>query len=193
MARKAGSQDLFARWVFVVYLPLGLLAVALALMSFGILPGWAIWLTGLLAAYDILPARLLLERRRKGLGIPLPRKILTGVAALSALLIIGIILFVLGMGKVNSSQGLVMVFAGGVLIILAVTVPTFRFIDIILRLGGRMVGRILNPGKTRKAASRKPTVRKASVRTPPAKKSGSARKPARRTPRQASRPARRRH
>jgi len=190
MARKAGTQDLFGRWLIVVYLPIILLAVMLGLLASGALPSWGIWLVVLLAAYDILPMRLLLERKRKGLGIPLPRKIMTGAAVLSALLIIGIILFVVGMGKVNSSQGLVMVFAGGVLIILAFTVPTFRFIDILLRFGGRILGRVINPGKQRKASPRKPAVRKASVKTGPKTPSGVIRKPAHRATRRPNRPTR---
>lgn len=134
----------------VVYLPLGLLIVGVALLPFRMLPRSLAWLMVPLAAYAVLAIRLIIERRRSRLGIPLPRKIVVSVAVLAGMLAGGVGLFVLGMGRLTTSRGLAMVYVGGCLIILSVTAPTFRLVDIVLRKASRLVRRSFR--KSRRAA-----------------------------------------
>lgn len=165
MVHRSNPNDLFVRWFLVVYLPLGLLAIELALLPFGILPRWTMWLLVLLAAYAVLAVRLLIERKRTGLGIPLPRKIVFSLAALAAMLAAGLGLFVAGMGRLTTSRGLAMVFVGGCLMIFSVTVPAFRLVDILLRTSGRGLRRLVHfaahgPGagsRPRSRSKRSPT------------------------------------
>ncbi|MDQ4149764.1 MAG: hypothetical protein M3164_07250 [Actinomycetota bacterium] len=57
----------------MVYLPLGLLAVGIVLLILGALSGPAVWLTILLAIYGVIPVRIILEGRRRGMPVPTPR------------------------------------------------------------------------------------------------------------------------
>ncbi|MGH2773011.1 MAG: hypothetical protein ACRDIU_07750 [Actinomycetota bacterium] len=141
MARKAASPQLFARWFWLVYVPLALLVVSVVLKLAGMLPAWGNVVLILLALYSVLALKLLLERRKAGVGFGLPRPLVTGLAALSGILVLGITFFVLGVERLSTTGGLAMVLIGGFLMILSVTVPTFRMVDSILRFGGRLVGR----------------------------------------------------
>ena len=82
LARSAsgGSSPLFVRWLLLVYLPLGLLAIGVVLLLLGALSGPAVWLTILLAIYGVIPVRIILEGRRRGRPAPTPR----GAVALPA-------------------------------------------------------------------------------------------------------------
>ena len=143
-------------------------------------------MVGILSVYCVIPMRLLLETRRKGLELPKPpgaakmRKTpagarparqqaaqpgpggagvdapgsparrsrersrgagrLPGVLGIGVLLGIGGLLFILGMGKASSGQlGLLLIGFGGFLMLLSVTLPTFKIVDIMVRAIGRMV------------------------------------------------------
>lgn len=171
-ARRGGARlTLFGRWVLLVYIPLGLLAVGCLLLILGTVSGKGIWLLLLLAAYCVLPVRLLVERRRRELSFPTPRdaggsrpfrpvaaapqpppetnvgrltvsqRAMAGIVAIAALLLLGGILLVFGMGRLDSSLGLLLAAIGGFLMILSVTVPTFRLFDLLLRAAARLIGR----------------------------------------------------
>lgn len=143
MVNSSDHSDLFFRWLLIVYIPLGLLGIQLALLPFGLLPSWTRWTLPLLAAYSLVAVRLLVERKRSGLGIPLPRRILVSVGLLLGMAVAGVGLFVAGMGRLTTSGGLAMVFFGGCLMILTVAVPAFRLLDIVLRKTGRLFGRLM--------------------------------------------------
>lgn len=72
MSNQDYSSSLFFRWLWLVYLPLGALGLLIILLAFGELSGRWLWLTVLLAVYCVIPARLLLETKRKGLEFPKP-------------------------------------------------------------------------------------------------------------------------
>lgn len=141
MKRPSQSSALFVRWFWLVYLPLGLLAAGMLLVLFQVLPSRMKWPLLVLGAYGLLAVRLLIERKRKGLSVPPPRNILIGILSVTGLLVLGAILFVLGMGRLTTTEGLVMAGMGGFLMILSVTVPTFRMVDAALRWSGRLISR----------------------------------------------------
>jgi hypothetical protein len=99
------------------------------------------------------PARERVERPRR----PVPRKspqvirrrALASLIGIGVLLLVGGILVIVGIGRVTSSFGLVMVGVGGFLMILSVTLPTFRLVDALLRGIGRLLSR--RPAKPRGA------------------------------------------
>jgi hypothetical protein len=183
---------LFGRWVLLVYVPLGLLTLGLLLLVLGVLSGAAVWLLLLLGVYCVVPVLLLLEWRRRGLPLPTPRGVVTprpsrpaapvppapppgpvsrlsgsqramvGIAAIAALLLFGVILLVFGMGRLDSSLGLLLAAIGGFLMILSVTVPTFRLFDIVLRAVGRLIGRKagISAAPAKQAGRRRPSERR---------------------------------
>lgn len=53
-------------------MPLGALGLFIILLAFGEISGRWLWLTALLAVYCVIPARLLVETKRKGLEFPKP-------------------------------------------------------------------------------------------------------------------------
>jgi hypothetical protein len=182
---RQNAKALFIRWLWLVYLPLGLLVLGLPLVFFQVVTGAGVWVVGLLSVYCVVPMRLLLETRRKGLELPKPpgakprtrpagpprqraaaaeapgepvstarvarppmpakirrRRAIAGVLGIGVLLGIGGLLFILGMGKASSGQlGLLLIGFGGFLMLLSVTLPTFKIVDIMVRAIGRMVAK----------------------------------------------------
>lgn len=160
-------------------------------MYFKVITGGTVWLIGLLAAYCVVPMRLLLETKRKGLELPKPpgaaksrrpvvppkspqgaaegiadppatarvapppvppqikrRRAVAGVLGIGVMLGIGGLLFILGMGKASSGTlGLALIGLGGFLMLLSVTLPTFKIVDIVVRAIGRVVSRKPPPRK----------------------------------------------
>lgn len=183
MPARQNAKALFIRWLWLVYLPLGLLLLGLPLVFFQVLTGVGVWVVGILSVYCVIPMRLLLETRRKGLELPKPpgaksntrsarpgrdrppaaevpaepvstarvtrppvsgrikrRRAVAGVLGIGVLLGIGGLLFILGMGKASSGQlGLLLIGFGGFLMLLSVTLPTFKIVDMMVRAIGRMV------------------------------------------------------
>lgn len=229
----------------MVYLPLGAFALGAVLVVLRVITGGAIVPVGLLGVYAVVPARVLMETKRKGLALPRPpgakpkgeartasgrtkgarrpfpspegnepkvnagptdrldrqlesedeqetphdevrqrslpaarkpggnarssrvdssarpsaqiirRRALAGVVGIGALLLVGGILVIVGIGRVTSSLGLVMVGIGGFLMILSVTLPTFRLVDAVLRGIGRLVSRG-KPAPSRRPRNAKP-------------------------------------
>lgn len=189
MPARQNKQALFLRWLWLVYLPLGLLVLGLPLVSFQILTGVGVWVVGILSVYCVVPMRLLLETKRKGLELPKPpgaakkrppvpspakevaadapaepvetvrvprpqvsgkimrRRAVAGVLGIGVMLGIGGLLFILGMGKASSGQlGLLLIGLGGFLMLLSVTLPTFKIVDIMVRAIGRLVTKKGPPG-----------------------------------------------
>ncbi len=195
MPTSPKAQALFIRWLWLVYLPLGLLVLALPLMYFRVLTGGTVWLVGLLAAYCVVPMRLLLETKRKGLELPrrpkgrrsvrppaparatsaaakrgrsastarvapppLPprikrRRAVVGVLGIGIMLLLGGLLFILGMGRAGSGTfGLALIGLGGFLMLLSVTLPTFKIVDVVVRAIGRVASRKGGSSNPRTAA-----------------------------------------
>jgi hypothetical protein len=185
---RRNQQELFIRWLWLVYLPLALLIIGLPLVFMQVLTGWPVWVVGLLSVYCVIPVRLLLETRRKGLELPRPpgkgparpaapakkaeaagrpaeerstarverrppvparirrRRALAGVLGIGVLSLIGGLLFIIGMGRASSGQlGLILIGVGGFLMLLSVTLPTFKMVDITLRAVGRLLSKKGSP------------------------------------------------
>jgi hypothetical protein len=185
---RRNQQELFIRWLWLVYLPLGMLIAGLPLVFMQVLTGWPVWVVGFLSVYCVIPVRLLLETRRKGLELPRPprkgparpaggaakpvrastrpseerstarverppvpprirrRRALAGVLGIGVLSLIGGLLFILGMGRASSGQlGLILIGVGGFLMLLSVTLPTFKMVDITLRAVGRLLSKKGSP------------------------------------------------
>jgi hypothetical protein len=181
---RQNKQALFLRWLWLVYLPLGLLVLGLPLVFFEIVTGFGVWVVGILSVYCVVPMRLLLETKRKGLELPKPpgatkrrppsparekevaahapavpvetarvprppvsgkikrRRAVAGVLGIGVMLGLGGLLFILGMGKASSGQlGLLLIGVGGFLMLLSVTLPTFKIVDIMVRAIGRLVSK----------------------------------------------------
>ena len=134
---RSEHSSLFARWFWLVYLPLGLLIAFAILMITGVIPkGWFLGFA-LLGAYGAVATRLLLERRKKGLAVPPPRSIIIGIGSVVGILLIGSISFVVGMDRLSTNSGLFLAAFGGFLMLLSVTVPTFKIVDSLARRFGR--------------------------------------------------------
>lgn len=203
MPPQQSRRAIFLRWLWLVYLPLGLLALSLVLMMLRMLEGGVLWLVGLLAAYCVVPMRLLLETKRKGLELPKPpgsaarrrpkrpgarpatkpaaaeaphgeeeasarvppppvspqirrRRAVAGVLGIGVMCGIGGLLFIIGMGRASSgSLGLALIGLGGFLMLLSVTLPTFKIVDIVVRALGRLISR-KGPPPNRSPRSPKP-------------------------------------
>lgn len=187
MPARRNQQELFIRWLWLVYLPLALLIIGLPLVFMQVFTGWPVWVVGFLSVYCVIPVRLLLETRRKGLELPRPpgkgparpaatarkpqaadrpaeerstarmerppvparirrRRALAGVLGIGVLSLIGGLLFIVGMGRASSGQlGLILIGVGGFLMLLSVTLPTFKMVDITLRAVGRLLSKKGSP------------------------------------------------
>lgn len=132
---------LFVRWFWLVYLPIALLPLAVILRTFGILPGGTLMVMAL-GIWGLLALRLLIERRRKGLGVPLPKSMAIGLGSVAAMAAAGALLLILGMRKLTAGSGLTMTAIGGFLLLMSVTLPTFRLMDSLIRATTRFVKRL---------------------------------------------------
>jgi len=141
MSKRRVSSSLFVRWFWLVYLPLGLLPSAIILRLFGVLPNGTTWIIIILGIWGLLAVRLLMERRRAGLGVPPPKSTVIGIGSIAAMTGVGALLLILGMGRLTTGQGLAMTAIGGFLMLVSVTVPTFRLMDSIIRGATRLLGR----------------------------------------------------
>lgn len=144
-SRRTGGPQLFARWFWLVHVPLGLLLAFFILLVTGFLPPAGIPALIFLAVWGLLALRLIFERRRLGLYIPPPKSFVIWVAAVTGLVLCGGILFWIGAGKLNTNTGVVMFVIGGFLMIFSVTAPAFKLLDVGLRRFVRII---------KKAASR---------------------------------------
>ena len=135
------SGSLFARWFWLVYLPLGLLLVCLAVFFVGYLPAWGRPILIGLGLYGLIALRLLIERRRRGMLVPAPKNVLAGMAWIGGLASTGAVLAYAGGERLSTDTGLALTLAGGFLMFMSVMAPIFKIIDLLLRTTGRAVGR----------------------------------------------------
>ena len=138
---KRDPVKLFARWFWFVYLPLGLTGALLLLAVSGFLPGKSKLLLIPFIAYSVVGARLILERRKLGFSIPAPAQVLVGIGSVAGMVLIGGLLFGVGWDRLGDGHGLFLVYLGGFLMVLSVTTPMFKLIDVLVRSGGRVLGR----------------------------------------------------
>ncbi|MGH2812397.1 MAG: hypothetical protein ACRDI1_06760 [Actinomycetota bacterium] len=137
--QRLNSKALFARWFWVVYVPLGLLAGLLVLLAAGFLPSWGVWILAAFGAWSLLAVVLLFERRRRGLSVPPPKSIVKGTAWVAALAAAGSLFGWLGTGRLTSDTGVVMALVGAFLVTFAVLAPALKIVDLLLRRLGRML------------------------------------------------------
>lgn len=142
--RRRGGPQLFARWFWLVHVPLGLLLATFILFVTRLLPSAGIPALIFLSVWGLLAIRLIFERRRLGLYIPPPKSFVIWVAAVTGLVLTGGVLFWIGAGKLNTNTGVVMFIIGGFLMILSVTAPAFKLIDLGLRRFGRIIKKMVS-------------------------------------------------
>lgn len=145
MRARADTRTLFVRWLWLIYAPLGLLAVLLVLLVTGFLPRRGLPLLLVLAAWGALSVRLLLERRRRGLRLPAPRSVRAWASSLLGAVLAGAILFWLGAERLSTNAGVAMFSVGGFLMLLAVAAPGFKLVDAAARRAGRLIRRLTSP------------------------------------------------
>jgi hypothetical protein len=141
-ARRPEASSLFARWFWLVYLPLGLIGAVLLLVLAGLVPSaLKLPLIAVTGAWSAVALRLLIERRRRGLAVPAPRSIVVGILAVAGLAVGGGLLAWIGIGRVSSSEGLAMLLVGCFFMLMAVFAPMFKLVDSGFRLAARLVSR----------------------------------------------------
>lgn len=136
------ASSLFARWFWLVYLPLALLTGVILLVVAGLMPAALktplLTLTG---AWSALALAMLFERRRRHVAVRPPRRIVLGIGAVALMGVVGALLAWIGIGRVSSSEGLAMLLVGCFFILMAVFAPMFKLVDSALRLVVRLVTR----------------------------------------------------
>ena len=137
-ARARHQKQVFYRWLWFVYVPLGLGPVGIVLRAVHLLPGGSVLLFALLA-YDALCVRLVVERRRRGVTLPVPRTLLTGIGALAALALAGAVLTWMGVDRLSGQGGPPLLVTGAFLLLLALFAPAFRLVDVTLRVAARTI------------------------------------------------------
>jgi uncharacterized protein YndB with AHSA1/START domain len=145
-ARGPEASSLFARWFWLVYLPLGLLATVLTLVATGLMPGaLRLPLIASTGVWSALAIRLLLERKRRQLAVPAPRSIVFGIGAVALLAVTGGLLTWIGIGRLSTSAGLAMLLVGCFFMLMAVFAPMFKLVDSGFRLAARALTRRSKP------------------------------------------------
>lgn len=186
-------------------MPLVALGAVVVLLALGALGGLWLWLAALLGLYCVIPARLLLETKRKGLAYPRPparrrpirprqpplrpqsaepieppapsppppsppakpreavpakyrrRRAFLAILGLGVLVAVGAIMAIFGLGRAASSGGIILVGIGGFLMLLSVTLPAFKLVDLVLRA----IGRLMSRPAARRRPARRPRTRSA--------------------------------
>jgi hypothetical protein len=160
---------LFARWFWLVYLPLGLTAALLLLTVAGLMPaGLKVPLLAVAGAWSLIAVWLLVERWRRRVAVPAPRRLLLGIGAVAVMAVAGALLTWVGIGKVSSSEGLAMVLVGCFFILMAVFAPMFKLVDSTLRRIARLFTRRSDSSKPAPTRSRSPEPAPAAPPVPPA-------------------------
>lgn len=132
---------LFMRWVWLVYLPLGLAGVLLLLLASGLLPSSVLPVLLALLAWAGIAGRLLYERRRRGVRVKPPKAVVVWTAGIAGLLIAGALLLWMGTERLSTDIGLAIFATGAFLMVLAVTMPAFKIVDSVLRRAARIFSR----------------------------------------------------
>lgn len=140
MSAEANQTRLFLRWVWVAYLPLLLLAAVAGLRFVGILGRTlAAGLVLVLVLWTGLALRLILERRRLGKKVGIPRGVVVWLTVPLGLGTVGLLLFFVGAEALSTDLGFGTFAAGVFLITMAMALPLFRLIDVLVRGLGRVV------------------------------------------------------
>jgi hypothetical protein len=134
---------MFLRWLVVVYLPLGLLAAGIVLLVGKVLPGWGLPILAGVAGWSAIAIRLLVERRRRGVVVRVPRNLLAGIAALGIVAVTGFALAWAGIGRLDTGSGPILVLIGGFLLLVAVIAPLLKLIEVAFRRGAGLVVSLL--------------------------------------------------
>jgi hypothetical protein len=145
---------LFARWFWLVYVPLVLFAGLLGLAFGSLLPRWgmaALLVTSLWAAAAV---RLLAERLRLGVEVPLPKNLVGGITWIVGLGTTGGVFIWIGLSKLTSEAGMILALAGIFFIAFAVMLPLMKAVDAIFRMAGRRVARAFAPRPARTRQTR---------------------------------------
>lgn len=163
MAANSSQTRIFLRWIWVAYLPLLLLATVAALRFAGILGRTlAAAFVLVLVLWTGVALRLILERRRLGVKVGIPRGFVVWLTVPLGIGTVGLVLFFVGAEGLTTDFGFGMFAAGVFLITLAVALPLFRLIDALIRGLGRIAVGLLfgrrrhprpRPVKTRPAPS----------------------------------------
>jgi hypothetical protein len=124
---------LFYRWLWLVYFPLAVSPLLIVLAFLHLLPPLVLFLL----IWDLLCVRLLVERRRRQLALPIPRRLITGLVALALLVLTGVILMLMGLNRLSGRGGPKLLVAGAFLALLAAFAPVFKLVDVTLRFVGR--------------------------------------------------------
>jgi hypothetical protein len=165
VAPSSKGTRLFLRWAWVAYLPLLLLAVVAGLRFAGILGrNLAAALVLVLVLWTGVALRLILERRRLGVKVGIPRGFVVWLTVPLGIGTVGLLLFFVGAEGLSTDWGFGMFAAGVFLITLAVALPLFRLIDALIRGLGRVAIGLL--------FGRRKHPRPRSVKTRPAPSAG---------------------
>lgn len=136
---NSSSATLFARWFWVVYVPLGLFVTLLLVAFTGLLPKLAIPVLMIVSLWSAVAVRLLFERSRRGLEVPVPKNLVGGFSWVAGLALTGAVLGWMGLARLSSDLGLLLGFTGVFLIALALIAPVFKLVDVIIKTGARTV------------------------------------------------------
>ncbi|MCA1839275.1 MAG: hypothetical protein ABR507_03550 [Actinomycetota bacterium] len=152
MTKRRGGKDLFKRWLWFVYAPICLTIVLLLIWAFGLMPSSGVPVVLFFFLYSALSVRLIVERRKRGVSIPVPRQIVLAIAVTTALAVFGMVSFAIGWKRLSSSgQGLRFITFGGFSILLALMLPFFKVLDSTLK-GATRVFKRLRSRRTRASA-----------------------------------------
>jgi len=140
--RAIRQRSVFYRWLWLVYAPLVLGLVAIVVILAGAMPGFVALPVVALLAWDAGAARMLVERHRRKVRLPIPKTLLIGLGALVLAVGTGVVLAWMGVDRLSSSSGPPMLVLGGFLILSAAFAPAFKVMDLTLRLAGRTMWRM---------------------------------------------------
>ena len=152
---QVSADRLFARWFWVVYLPLGLLGALVVVVVSGVVRRPPLLLTLVAAAYGAIAIRLLYERRRRRLVVRAPSALVGGLAWISGVGLTGAVLLWTGLERLHATAGAVLSLSGGFLILVAVLAPLLRGIDVAVRKLGGLIARAVAPRSARPRSERR--------------------------------------
>lgn len=139
------ARRVFFRWLWLVYVPIGLAAVALIVAMTGILPRQATIPLIALTAWAAGGVWLIIERRRRMVRIAVPASFIVGLISVGVLVIAGMLLAWMGTDRLGSSDGPTMLVVGAFLLLVAGFAPAFRLADAIMRFTVRTLIRLSKP------------------------------------------------
>lgn len=136
---------MFFRWLWLVYVPIALAALALVVSMTGILPHQATLPIIALILWAAAGIWLIYERRRRLVRIAVPASVLVGLIAVGSLALVGALLAWMGADRLGSSDGPTLLAVGCFLLLVAASAPAFRLADAVLRFTFRTLVRLAKP------------------------------------------------